>query len=471
MESSNLTEFFLIINDYLRKDKQQNKEVLKYLKPEELKKVIDFDIKQDGDDINKILDFIKTYLIYNVKTDSKQFFNQLYGGNNLPAFFGEVLTTITNTAGHTYEAAPIAMIIEKMLIDKMSKLLGYKNGDGIFVPGGSNSNMIGMFSARNNLNFDIKNKGIYNLPVLKAFVSDQAHYSHENAANLLGIGNDNLIKIKSSKNGKMIPEELEKKILEAKEQGVLPFYVAATAATTMLSAIDPLKEISEIAKNHKMWFHVDAALGGSFSLSRKHKHLLSGIEHADSITWNPHKLMNSPLVTSVILTKEKGILKKNLTRLSSQYLFHGNSEYNLGEKSLQCARRIDSVKLFTAWKFHGDNGYEKRINSLFEIAEYVEQKVKEHSKLELQVNRQTLSVCFRYLSDNKKNINTFNIKLRESLREKGKSLVNYGYIGEDVTIRFINVNPDVSLEDIDIFFDSFIEEALSLEQKISLTKV
>jgi len=465
METKSLSDFFSIINDYFEKDKQTNKQVLTYLKPEELRQKIDLNINKQGDNIDAILDFVKEYLTYNVKSDSKQFFNQLYGGNNLPAFYGEVLTTLTNTAAHTYEVAPIAMLIEKMLIEKMSKLVGYQNGDGIFSAGGSNSNMIAMFSARNKLDFDVKNNGVYGLPTLRAFVSDQAHYSHENSANLLGIGRNNLIKIKSDKNGKMIPEELEKEILKSQKEGALPFYVAATAATTMLAAIDPLEEIYDIAKKYNMWFHVDAALGGSILLTNKYKHLLKGIELADSVAWNPHKLMNIPIVTSVILLKEKGRLKQNLTHLSSDYLFHSNADYNLGEKSLQCGRRINSIKLFTAWKYHGDDGYEKRINNLFEIAEYVENKVKENPKLELQVKRQTFSVCFRYIPNKNIDLNEFNVELRENLRKKGKTLVNYGYIGKDLTIRFININPDVTTENIDKFFDYLLEEAKILEQK------
>ncbi len=166
------------------------------------------------------------------------------------------------------------------------------------------------------------------------------------------------------------------------------------------------------------------------------------------------------------MTKETGRLKQNLTHLSSDYLFHSNADYNLGEKSLQCGRRIDSIKLFTAWKYYGDNGYEKRIDNLFEIAKYVEKKVKENPKLELQVERQTLSVCFRYIPEKKVDLNKFNIQLRENLMKSGKALVNYGYVNNEATIRFINVNPDVSTNNIDTFFKFFLKEAKELEQKI-----
>ncbi len=467
MENKNLTDFFSIINNYFEKDKQPNKEVIKYLNPEELKEKIDFKIKEEGENINSILDFIRNYLTYNVKTDSKQFFNQLYGGNNIPAFYGEVVTTLTNTSAYTYEVAPLAMIIEKMLINKMCNFVGFEDGDGTFGTGGSNSNMIAMLSARNRLDMDIKNKGMYNVPQLRAFVSDQAHYSHETSANLLGIGKNNLIKVKSDKNGKMIIEELEKEIIKAKNEGALPFFISATAATTLLAAIDPLEEIAAIAQKYNIWFHIDGAFGGSFHLSRKHRHLLKGAHLADSFSWNPHKLMNIPLVCSVFLVKDKNRLKKNLTNLNTDYLFHDNEgACDLGTQSLQCGRKVDTLKLFTAWKFHGDAGYEKRIDKLFQIAEYVEKRVNESPILELQAERQTLTVCFRYVPKIKTDLNEFNINLRENLRRTGKSLVNYGYIGKDATIRFINVNPDASETDIDAFFEYMLEEANNMENKL-----
>lgn len=469
MENKNIKDFFEIVSDYLETNKEPNKEVIKYLRPEVLKDTVDFDIKPNGESIEDVLGFIKNYLTYNVKTDSKQFFNQLYGGNNMPAFFGEVVTTITNTSAYTYEVAPLAMIIEKMLIKKMCNLVGFENGDGTFGTGGSNSNMIAMLSARNRLEQDVKNKGMYQLPALRAYVSDQAHYSHETAANLLGIGKHNLIKVKSDANGKMIPEELEKEILKAKEEGAMPFYVAATAATTLLAAVDPIPEIAQIAKKYDMWFHIDAAFGGSFLLSSKHRKLLNGSHLADSFAWNPHKLMNVPLVCSTFLVKEDNRLQLNLTDLNTDYLFHDNEGgCDLGTKSLQCGRKVDSLKLFTAWKFHGDKGYENRINKLFEIAEYFENKVKQHPKLQLQANRQTLTICYRYIPEADTNIGQFNINLRENLRRNGKSLVNYGYIGDEVTIRFINVNPEVSTADIDKFFDYMFEEAEAMEKELQM---
>jgi len=107
---------------------------------------------------------------------------------------------------------------------------------GIFVSGGSNANLVAMFSARNKVLPEIRFEGYDSNIKLKAFVNEQAHYSFETAANILGIGAKNVIKVKSDKNGMIIPSELEKEIKASIERNEKPFFVAATCATTLLGA-------------------------------------------------------------------------------------------------------------------------------------------------------------------------------------------------------------------------------------------
>jgi len=121
----------------------------------------------------------------------------------------------------------------------------------------------------------------------------------------LGIGMNNVVAIKSDKNGRMCLMDLRSRIEEAVEKGRKPFLVVATAGTTVLGAFDPIEEISEICEEFKCWLHVDAAWGGAALISERHKSLLKGVEKADSVTWNPHKLMGVILQCSALLVKHK----------------------------------------------------------------------------------------------------------------------------------------------------------------------
>ncbi len=456
-----LTKLFDIIIDYIENNIQNSNNVIEYKNPVNLKKELNLKIQNKPISEEQLINEVENYLKYSVKTGNKQFFNQLYSGFTLPGFIAEILTSITNTSMYTFEVAPVATLIEKELISKMCNIAGFEKGSGIFVTGGSNANLIAMFSARNKVFPDSKNKGLYSTKILTAFVSDQAHYSFGTASNLLGIGADNLIKVKTDKEGKMIINELENAIINSLKRNELPFFIAGTAGTTMLGAFDRFEEISKISKKYNCHFHIDGSFGGSIILSNKKRYLFKGLKQADSFAWNPHKLMNIPLVASVILFNDNKVLKSNLTKLTTDYIFHENEEKNcdLGESSIQCGRKNDALKVWLTWKFFGDLGFEKRINNLFEIANYLKFKILEHNSFELMADVQTLTVCFRYNTKNISDLNSFNMKIREELRKSGKSMVNYGYIEKDLTIRFVISNADVTKGDIDVFFQNFIDIA------------
>lgn len=126
--------------------------------------------------------------------------------------------------------------------------------------------------------FYLQTKGVYAVPKLTLFTSELAHYSTKKLASFMGIGSDNCVMVKTDRYGKIIPDDLEAKIVAAIDNGATPFLVTATAGTTVYGAFDPLVPISAICKKYNLWMHVDAAWGGGALMSKKHRHLLNGIE-------------------------------------------------------------------------------------------------------------------------------------------------------------------------------------------------
>jgi len=455
-----------LIYKYLSRGRSENTPLVQYLDYETLENELNLSIGYDGASFEEILKEIERYLDFSVNTSHKQFFNQLFSGFNLPAFLGDLFAGLSNTTMATFEAAPVATLLEKTLVKKMCRLMGFQEGEGIFVSGGSQANMIATLCARNFRLPRVKHHGLSKNRKLVMFVSDQSHYSFHNAANILGIGADNLKKIQSDSCGRMIPGELEKAIRKTIRAGNTPFFIGATAGTTVLGAFDPLHALAPIAKKYNTWFHIDACFGGSAILSSKHRHLLAGCEHADSIAWDPHKMMCIPLVCSVILVKDRGTLYKTCSAYGTEYLFHQEKDtlYDLGRMSLQCARRVDALKLWLSWKYHGDKGYDRIITGLFELADYAAQFVNRHSRLELVAPMNSVSVCFRYIVNKKIDSNDFNIRLREHLHKTGKSLVNYASIHDRIAIRLMITNPHLTTEDIDHFFNNLLSTAEELEK-------
>lgn len=443
-----------------------NKSVVRYIDAETLQDTMDISITNGGATYDDLLKDIHDYLTYSVDTSHKQFLNQLYGGFNFPAFLGEVITALTNTSMYTYEVAPAGTLIELELIRKLNRLVGFENGDGTFLTGGSNANLVAMFSARNKVCPDIKTNGASSGNRLCAFVSEQSHYSFDTAANLLGIGTNQVRKIAVDANGCMRVDALETAIAQSVKKGCQPFFVAATAGTTLLGAFDPIPDIVTVAKKHDLWVHVDGAFGGPIILSPKHQHLLQGLDQTDSFAIDPHKLMNVPLICSVLLVRQKGRLLHNLTDLDTQYLYHPNDArcYDLGKPSVQCGKRVDGLKLWLAWRYFGDAGYAARTDKLISLAQYARQKVESDPRLELLAEPQSFAVCFRYQNQNGQDRNEFNLQLRERLRRSGRSLVNYGYWKDNLALRFVAANPDIETVDVDRFFEHLLNLATQMEE-------
>ena len=463
-----LSKVFELIEQHMPSGgKRTDRPVVRFLPPDGLKDEIDLSLPVDGVSGDDLIRDIEAYLHYSVETADRQFANQLYGGFNFPAFIGEMVTALTNTSMYTYEVAPVATLIETALLRKLNKLVGFETGEGTFLTGGSNANLIAMFSARNKMCPEIKTKGACGCSKLTAFVSEQCHYSFDTAANLLGIGSDQVYKIPVDPNGCMQVEALDAAILQSGRAGETPFFIGATAGTTLLGAFDPIEAIVAVGEKHRVWVHVDGAFGGPVILSETHRKLLKGIDRADSFTMDPHKLMNVPLVCSVLLVKEKGRLMRNLTDLDTQYLYHDNDTecHDLGKSSIQCGRRVDALKLWLAWRYFGDSGYSGRMDKQMALARYAESKVEGRPELELLARPQSVAVCFRYRNKNSKDIDEFNLQLRERMRKTGKSLINYGYWNGNLALRYVAINPDSETEDVDVLFDHILGIAQELEEE------
>ncbi len=453
-----------IVNTYVTSNVNPETKVTPHLPPEKLSSRLDLTLPENGCSLDELYETVEQYLEYSVRTGHRQFFNQLWSGFTLPGLLGEIITGLANTSMYTYEVAPVATLMEKELIKKLGSICGFENPDGLFVTGGSNGNLQAMMIARNRILPHVKSEGYKNTDKLVAFVSEEAHYSFEKSANVLGLGSSNLHKIKTDDTGRMIPEELAMAIEKSRQKGKQPFFVGATAGTTVKGAFDPLENIAAIAKQHNLWFHADGSLGGTVILSPRHRHLLQGLDKADSFVWNAHKLMGLPLICSILLIREKGHLLRTNSVFGTDYIFHDEAygAHDLGLMSLQCGRRVDALKLWLSWKHYGDKGYAERVDRFFELAAYAEDIIEKTPSLELMAPRSSVNVCFRYIPDTSEDIDEFNLRLREELARKGKAFVNFARVGKDVAIRLVIANHELTREDVSRFFDNLIQTAQSI---------
>lgn len=468
VENEFFEKFFSLVFEYL-KNRNKKSVVRKNLNPSEL--FDDFNIKfQEKDNEYKdILELLKKALDYSLNTSHPLFMNQLYGETNLIAVLGDIFTSILNTSMYTYEVAPLMTLIEKECIQKLGSLIGFTNDfDGIFTAGGSVSNMLAMLIAKDKKFPDSKLKGLKETPLFSIFVSEQAHYSFLKGAMLFGFGSETIVKIKSDSLGKIDPKELEKAITNEKEKNRVPLMVIGTAGTTINGLFDNLEELNQIANDNEMWFHVDACYGGSLLFSNLHKNKLKGINEADSISWNLHKMMGIPLICSSLIIKEKNLLEKTFS-VNADYLFHeDNYEYDLGNKSLQCGRRPDAFKLWLAWQFEGKKGFEDRVNKLIEKALIFAKKIESKNNFKLLNYPESPIVCFQFTLPNlsQEELNELNKQIRMSIFEEGEIIFNYSEIKNKTVLRCVISNPDITEKMMDKIIETIEKKGYYLFNEI-----
>jgi len=356
----------------------------------------------------ELLEACQLTLDLSMQTNHPLFMNQLYAGPDPVGLVGEWLVAAANSNVHTYEVAPVFTLAEREALAKMARMwMAVPEGgetpthDGLFVPGGSMANMYGILLARHAADPEVRERGLAGGPRMVGFCSDEAHYSFLKGAATTGLGRQNMVAVATDDDGVMIPEALDAAIEEAKAAGAKPFFVGATAGTTVLGAYDNFTAVRKVCDRHGVWMHVDAAWGsGAFLSPRLRAQYLAGVESADSITWNPHKQMNMPLTCSAFLTKKEGALRE-ANASSAAYLFQPDklyTEMDLGDRSIQCGRRADAFKLWLAWKSKGDKQWAAESEHAYDLAATFERRIRaSERRFVMAARRSCTNVCFWYV--------------------------------------------------------------------------
>jgi len=407
-----MTNVSTLLHDYVAVQTDRTTPVVKLASPDQLMSEFTnagvsmrIDDNQESVEKEELLEACKKTLEYSVKSGHPFFFNQLTGRADPVSIAADWLSVAANCSVFTYEVAPVFTLIENELLQKLGRVLGGdyvvpNNLGGLFVPGGSLSNMYAMHLARHQACPEINAKGLQAYPQLVAFTNCQSHYSYLKACRLLGIGHDNLVGIECDEMGGLKPEALEKAILKAKSEGKLPFFIGATIGTTVRGGFDPCAAICDIGKKYNIWVHADGAWGGSVLLASNHHRskLLTGAERADSFSWNAHKMMGAPIQCSAFITRRGKNLLQELNGSKASYLFQPDklyTEFDKGDSTIQCGRKADAFKWWLMWKAYGDKGLQQRIDYNLKIASYTENKVNaSNGNYVMTYPRASNNVCF-----------------------------------------------------------------------------
>ncbi|HEY0007019.1 MAG TPA: pyridoxal-dependent decarboxylase [Pyrinomonadaceae bacterium] len=364
-----------------------------------------------------------------------------------PGILGEMLAAALNVSAMTWRTSPAATELEGVVLDWLRQMLALPaEFTGVVYDTASVAVMHALAAARENLDPDARALGLCGraeVAPLRVYASDQAHSSVEKAAITLGLGERNVLRVASDAAYRMDISALASAIEEDLSEGITPMAVVATIGTTSSTSVDPLEAIAALCQEHKLWLHVDAAYGGAMALLPEGRHLMQGIEAADSIVVNPHKWLFVPLDFSALYLKRPELLRATFS-LVPEYL-RGDAEQaerNYMDYGIQLGRRFRALKAWMVIRSFGRLGLAARIREHIRLARLFASWLEDDTLFELLAPVIMGVVCFRAVSNvnagalmSKEESNELNRRIVEAVNRTGEAYLTHTTLHGQVAIR------------------------------------
>ncbi|WP_300020820.1 aminotransferase class V-fold PLP-dependent enzyme [uncultured Maribacter sp.] len=335
-----------------------------------------------------------------------------------------LISALLNNGTAVYEMGMSSNAIERIIIELICRKIGFNDLSGGFLTsGGTLANLTALLSARKAITKqDIWNDGSQNQ--LGIMVSEEAHYCVDRAARIMGLGNQGIIKVPVTEGFSMNTDILAVKFKEAVDQGIEIFAIVGSAPSTATGIFDDLETIGKFAKERNIWFHVDGAHGGAGIFSKKYKHTLKGIDQADSVVIDGHKMMMMPALTTALLFKNEVHAKTTFSQKADYLLSDSEHEdwYNSGKRTFECTKNMMAIHWFTLLKLYGEEIFDTNVTHLYDMGVQFANIIEQETNFELALRPMSNIVCFRYCAPGSdiESLNILNEKIRQFLLEDGE---------------------------------------------------
>jgi aromatic-L-amino-acid decarboxylase len=360
-----------------------------------------------------------------------------------PGILGEILSAPLSVNAMTWRTCPAATELETAVIDWLRQWLGLPGEfSGVVYDTASVGVMHALAAAREETAPSTRKLGLSNrdLPRLRIYTSDQAHSSAEKAAIALGIGEGNVVRVRSDDEFRLDSNSLDQSIARDRQRGLQPMVVIATVGTTSTASVDPIADIGRICREQKLWLHIDAAYGGGFAMVPEYRWIRDGWEMADSIVINPHKTLFVPLDFSVLYVRDLERLRRVFT-LVPEYL-RGDTvetEKNYMDYGIQLGRRFRALKAWVIWRSLGREGIVTRLREQIRLANLLAGWIKKDARFQLAAPVSMGVVCFRCIDDKSSRHNEAkadrNALLVERINASGRAYLTETKLGGRTVMR------------------------------------
>ena len=324
--------------------------------------------------------------------------------SNGPALLGEIAAAAMNVSAMTWRTSPAATELESVMLSWIRQMVGLPDGlTGVVFDTGSTALLHALAVAREGAAGSIRQRGVAGrrgVPVCRVYASDQAHSSLEKAMIMLGLGEENAIRVPSDDAFAMDVEALRRTIESDASRGLRPLAVVATVGSTSTASVDAVAGIASVCRAHGAWLHVDAAYGGAIGLLPEKRGLLEGVDQADSVVVNPHKWLFVPLDFSALYLRDPEAMRR-LFALTPEYLRGDASAgasggaVNYMDYGIQLGRRFRALKAWMTFRAFGRDGLAARVREHCRLAELLGRWIDAEPAFERSAPITMSVVCFR----------------------------------------------------------------------------
>nr|WP_293845401.1 aminotransferase class I/II-fold pyridoxal phosphate-dependent enzyme [uncultured Arsenicibacter sp.] len=367
-----------------------------------------------------------------------------------------LLSGLLNNGMAVYEMGLVSNPLERIVSELLAQRIGFdpQTSSGLLTSGGTLATLTALLAARAVQAPDLWQDGTQEK--LAVMVSEEAHYCVDRAARIMGLGADGIIKIPVNNRFQLRAELLEAYLEQARARGFRVFAVVASVCSTSTGAYDSLPAIADFCEQHRLWLHADGAHGGAVVFSDTYRHLVSGIERADSVVVDWHKMLMVPaLATSVIFRRNDDAFKT--FHQQAQYLWADQQStdwFNSGKRTFECTKLMMSVKIYAVLKTYGEQILAENIERLHALAAYFADAVTKAPDFTLALRPESNIVCFRYQPQNGEvDGNELNSRIRQRLLEEGRFYIVQTTLNGNLYLRISIMNPLTTTGDLDALLD------------------
>lgn len=417
--------------------------------------------------MDTIIDDVNRIIIPGITNwQSPNFFAYFPANSSYPSVLAEMIAATLGAQCMVWETSPAAAELEEKVMNWLKEMMGLPSDfEGVIQDSASTSTLVAILSAREKISsFEINTKGIHS-NIYRVYCSKEAHSSVEKAVKISGIGSENLRKIDVTSELSMDPVKLENAIKQDIQNGFKPACVVAAVGATGTCAMDPVKKIAEICKKYSVWLHIDAAYAGSAMVLEENRHLIEGVEFADSYVFNPHKWLFTNFDCSAYFVKDKVTLIATFEILPEYLKTRPDSVVNnYRDWGVQLGRRFRALKLWFVIREMGTEGIRKKISDHILWAKELSGQIKKSENFELFEPQYLALICFSLRKSNLKSIdeiNFLNMDFLHHLNSSGKLYLSHTKVNGKVFLRMQIGQTSVTREHVQKAWKLIQTEALN----------